>query len=452
MRLPRYPNYKISGVNWLPEIPSHWELSPLKRQVERNDSGVWGADPDGENDTTVLRSTEQTVDGNWRVEDPAQRKLSEQERASCLLAEGDLVVTKSSGSALHIGKTTLVSSEIAAMGCCYSNFMQRLRTKRSFMPRLAWYVMNSRFAREQFDLLSNSSTGLANLSGSIIGEVCVAIPPEKEQRAITSFLDRETAKIDALIAEQDRLLAHLAEKRQAVISHAVTKGLNPKASMKSSGVDWLGDVPANWEVKRFCDACESISTGPFGTTLGSDDYVCGGVPVINPSHIVDNEIAPDPDVSVSIDTAERLSNWTLRVDDIVVARRGELGRAAVISPDSDGWICGTGSLRVTPDRSRATAEYLHAILQSTYAREWLNQSSVGSTMPNLNEGILGRLPVALPPSIVEQEEITTKLAGLLSELSQAKRLALSCMGLLSERRSALIASAVTGQIDVRQVT
>jgi type I restriction enzyme S subunit len=103
---PRYPKYKSSGVEWLGDIPEHWKVMPFKRQIDRNDGGVWGEDPDGHNDAIVLRSTEQTVDGKWQIEDPAPRKLSKVQRDAALLNEGDLLLTKSSGSSLHIGKTT----------------------------------------------------------------------------------------------------------------------------------------------------------------------------------------------------------------------------------------------------------------------------------------------------------------------------------------------------------
>ncbi len=152
MSFPRYPKYKDSSVEWLGEVPERWKVQPLKQHIERNDGGVWGSDPDGINDTYVLRSTEQTADGRWQIENPAQRKLSDSEIKNYLLNENDLLLTKSSGSSLHIGKTTFVTKEIATMHCCYSNFMQRIRMKPSFNSKLAWYVMNSEITRFQFDV------------------------------------------------------------------------------------------------------------------------------------------------------------------------------------------------------------------------------------------------------------------------------------------------------------
>ncbi|MGC4010010.1 MAG: hypothetical protein QM805_14140, partial [Pseudomonas sp.] len=118
MSLPRYSEYKDSGASWLGTVPRHWKVQRFKWLIERNDGGVWGDDPDGIDDTIVLRSTEQTADGRWQIEDPAKRKLTPKDRLSALLEVGDLLVTKSSGSALHIGKTTLVERDVAGLGAC----------------------------------------------------------------------------------------------------------------------------------------------------------------------------------------------------------------------------------------------------------------------------------------------------------------------------------------------
>jgi type I restriction enzyme S subunit len=218
------PNAKTkeSGVVWLGQIPEHWKVITFKWLIDRNDGGVWGDEPTGTNDTIVLRSTEQSVDGNWTIEDPAFRQLNDQEKLSATLVVGDLLITKSSGSALHIGKTTLVTEEVASMNCCYSNFTQRIRTRSNFNPKLAWYILNNRLSRIQFDHLSNSTTGLANLNQTMIGQIIVTLMPIEEQHSIIKYLDHETAKIDNLIAGQEKLIALSNERRQALITAATT--------------------------------------------------------------------------------------------------------------------------------------------------------------------------------------------------------------------------------------
>ena len=215
-------------------------------------------------------------------------------------------------------------------------------------------------------------------------------------------------------------------------------------------MDWIGAVPEHWKVGRLGDFCSSISTGPFGTALSSSEYVEDGVPVINPSHMNDGICVPDRRVAVSSETAIRLQFWTLAEGDLIVARRGELGRAAIVSSNEVGWICGTGSMRLTPIFDKAVTAYLYSVLQSEYARAWLDRESVGSTMPNLNESLIGRLPVAIPSTVFEQVKLLTRLSELEKRIDQLVKKSQRSIDLLKERRSAFITAAVTGQIDLRE--
>ena len=447
MSFPRYPEYKDSGVEWLGEVPIHWEVSPFKWLLDRNDGGVWGDDPDGTDDTLVLRSTEQTVDGRWRLESAATRKLSTTEREAALLESGDLVVTKSSGSSLHIGKTTLVTDEIAQLGCCYSNFMQRLRMKPSFSPSLAWYILNNDIARLQFDLLSNSTTGLANLNGTMIGQIMLVIPPGEEQTAIATFLEHETAKIDALVAEQEKLIALLQEKRQAVISHAVTKGLDPNVPMKDSGVEWLGEVPAHWGVgglTRFI--------GPVVDYRGrTPTKVDEGIFLVTARNIRDGRIDyeaseefVDPDSAASL-----LARGKPEIDDLLFTMEAPLGQVALIDRTDIALAQRVVKFRGVPTLMRNS--YLLYWLMSTGCQSRLETLATGSTALGIKASKLGMIECLAPP-LDEQDCIvalikheTTKLDALITEAHTA-------ITLLQERRTALISAAVTGQIDVRGAT
>jgi type I restriction enzyme S subunit len=445
MSLPRYPKYKDSGVEWLGQVPEHWEVAHFKWQIERNDGGVWGDDPDGLNDTIVLRSTEQTVDGRWQIDNPAPRKLSDSDMAGSLLAEGDLLLTKSSGSSLHIGKTTLVTPEIAAMRCCYSNFMQRIRTRSSFSPKLAWHVLNNELARRQLDLLSNSTTGLANLNGTIIGLIIVPVPPPDEQTAITTFLDRETAKIDALIAEQRRLIELLKEKRQAVISHAVTQGLDPNVPMKDSGIEWLGQVPEHWAERRISSLSTKITNGYVGPTR--DILRDEGIRYLQSLHIKQNQIRFDTPYFVSEDWSLEHSKSILEAGDVLIVQTGDIGQSAVVTEEFVGCNC-HALIIITPVRSQVVGSWISWVLNSDYGFHTLLSIQTGALHPHLNCRDVKDVMIPLPP-LHEQRAITSLIETETAKLDTLTAEAERAIELLSERRSALISAAVTGQIDVR---
>ena len=216
------PKLKPSGIEWLGDLPENWKIKRLRYVLTRNDGGVWGdeADPEG---TVVLRSTEQTLDGGWMIEEPARRVLSELEKRAAMLETGDLVVTKSSGSALHIGKTSLVTEKVARIPACFSNFMQRLRMVNSVEPRLAFYLLNCPTGRQQLIVNSNTTTGLSNLTRSVLGNVLFTYPDSlREQRAIADYIDRETGKIDLIVNKIETAIERLQEYRTALISSAVT--------------------------------------------------------------------------------------------------------------------------------------------------------------------------------------------------------------------------------------
>jgi len=276
------------------------------------------------------------------------------------------------------------------------------------------------------------------------------LPSPNEQVAIAAFLDRETAKIDALVAEQQRLMELLKEKRQAVISHAVTQGLNPNAPMKPSGIEWLGDVPTHWVVTPLGVLAAQIQTGPFGSQLHSSDYVDDETPVINPSNIQCGSLIPDLSCTVSDEIVERLSQHKLKLGDIVFGRRGEMGRCAMVTSDSVDWLCGTGCLNVRLS-ARVAPSFVATYLGTNYVRELLQLESVGSTMDNLNTQILSRIPVPTPP-VDEQERISSFLIEQTIKFDTLTTEAQHAIDLLQERRTALISAAVTGQIDVRQLS
>ena len=443
-----YPVYKDSGVEWLGRIPAHWEVKRTKTLLSRNDSGVWGTDFDDEG-VVVLRSTEQTVDGEWNIREPAKRRLTPSEYAACHLTDGDLVVTKSSGSALHIGKTSIVTRDVEALNCCHSNFMQRLRVKKNAMPRYVWYTLNGELGRKQFGYYSDTTTGLANLNGEIIGRVHLALPPLPEQRAIAAFLDRETAQIDALVAKKERLIELLQEKRTALISHAVTKGLDPDVPLKDTGVEWLREIPAHWEVRRLKSfAIVQLSNVDKKSAEGQD-----AVRLSNYVDVYYNERIDDGiDFMLATATTEQIRRFSLRTGDVLITKDSEtwtdIAVPAVVSEDLPGVLCGYHLAHIRPD-GHCDGRFLSRVFAAVGPRDQYHIAANGITRFGLTGDSIRAGVFALPP-IPEQRAIaafldreTTKIDALIAKVREA-------IDRLKELRTALISSAVTGKIDVRE--
>ena len=243
---------KNSGIEWVGDIPADWKAIKVKYILSANDGGVWGKDPeDTEEDKIVLRSTEQTIDGKWCIENPAKRNLKGIPLQKYVIKPDDLLMTKSSGSGLHIGKTTLANDYFLDKECYYSNFIQRLRGKKDkIIPQYLWYIFNSIFVREQFVYLQNSTSGIGNINSDNINGVIMPLPPLSEQKVIAGFLDKKCGEVDALIADIQQEIETLEQYKRSVITEAVTKGLDPSVPMKDSGIQWIGNMPANWECIR----------------------------------------------------------------------------------------------------------------------------------------------------------------------------------------------------------
>lgn len=370
-----------------------------------------------------------------------------------MLFAGDLLITKSSGSALHIGKTTIVNAEVEALACCYSNFMQRLRVNCQLMPIFAWYILNSDVARTQFAVLSNSTTGLANLSAGLIGSVLFPVPSVPEQIAISNFLDRETDKIDALIEEQRRLIALLKEKRQAVISHAVTKGLDPNAPMKDSGIEWLGEVPAHWEVRRIKTLLAAMGQGwspqcDAEPVENSEQWGVLKVGCVNGGHF-----NPAENKALPLDL-EPVPELAVRKGDVLVSRantRELVGSAALVEHDFDRLLLCDKLYRLNVHADEIEPGFLAAYLQADAARGQIQVAASGasSSMLNIGQSVIREMPITVPP-LDEQQRIIHHLNQRSSVFDSLMSEADAAIALLSERRAALVSAAVTGKIDVRE--
>jgi type I restriction enzyme S subunit len=274
----------------------------------------------------------------------------------------------------------------------------------------------------------------------------LVLPSIAEQTAIAEFLDRETGKIDELVAEQRRLMELLKEKRQAVISHAVTRGLNPAAPLKPSGIEWLGDVPEHWETRTVAKASTKITNGFVGPTR--DILVETGVPYIQATHIKGGRVNFDDAYFVKPEWSNAHAKSILASGDVLIVQTGAgTGDVGLVSEHEVGYNC-HALIIVAPDESLLRGAFLSAVLQSTYGQQKLESIQTGAMHPHLNCGEVRFVEIPLPP-LTEQADIVEHIRETAACFDTLTAEAQRAIDLLQERRTALISAAVTGQIDVR---
>ncbi|MBN28044.1 MAG: restriction endonuclease subunit S [Alteromonadaceae bacterium] len=423
-----YSEYKDSGAEWLGEIPSHWNCIKLKYVVNLEGDKI---EPGSTHKYVGMENIE-SWSGKY-----IQKEDAKPEGLSTSFSNGDVLFGKLRP---YLAKSWLANFS----GICSSELLVFRCTKVS--PKfLNYYSLTEEFIKQ----VDSSTYGskMPRASWDFISLLGVPVPAIADSEKIANFLDHETAKIDTLIDKQQQLIALLKEKRQAVISHSVTKGLTPNVPLRESGVEWLGEVPAHWSVAQLKFNTLEMQTGPFGSQLHAEDYVVDGIPLINPAHMTAGKILPDSKVTVDKDTQERLSRHKLAAGEIIFARRGELGRCAIVTNEQEGWLCGTGSLKAKLN-GRLIPEYAYLLITSDGVISELSLESKGSTMDNLNTETLGRVRLPVPPP-KEQRAILIYVESIAGKYESLISKAESAINLIQERRTALISAAVTGKIDVR---
>ena len=418
-RFSRYSAYKASGVDWLGEVPEHWEVKRLKTVASVELSNVDKKSLEGEdvvrlcNYTDVYYNSRITGDLDFMV----ATATAEQVRKFTLHA-GDVLITKDSESWTDIAVSAVVAEDLPGVLCGYH--LAHIRPG----PECDGAFLSRAFAaigpRDQFQIAANGVTRFG-LGSDAICTSLFAIPPVAEQRAIAAFLDREAARIDAMISKKQRLIELLEEQRIAVINRAVTKGLEPNIPTKDSGVEWLGEIPAQWGLKSL-KRLASLSAGAAITAESIEPI--GEYPVFGGNGV-----------------RGFTSEYTHDGSFPLIGRQGALCGCVNFA---SGKFWASEHAVVAESRANVSPKWLGYVLQSMS----LNTYSQSAAQPGLSIDTLSVLPVPAP-SIPEQVSVanfldqeTAKIQDLIASIRDA-------INSLHELRTALISAAVTGQIDLR---
>ncbi len=432
MSLPRYGSYRDSGIPWVGTLPAHWNVLPLMGVARERSESNAGMQESNLLSLSYGRIVRKDIDSNDGL-------LPESFETYQVVQQGDIVLRLTD---LQNDKRSLRSAQVQERGIITSAYLA-LEPKGASSAFLAYLFR----AYDLSKVFYSMGGGLRqSMKFSDLKRMPMAIPSEPEQTAIADFLDRETAKIDALIAEQERLIALLAEKRQATISHAVTKGLNPNAPMKDSGVAWLGDVPAHWVA---CPLKMSARIGN-GSTPNRDNpnyWADEGFPWLN-SSVVNQEEVSEAERFVTALALEECHLPIVEPPAVLIGITGQGKTRGMATRLAFTATVNQHLAYIKPIEARLTEPYLLRVLEAAYLHLRTESDSAGSTKGAITCEQLGNLRIPAP-ALTEQLAIASFLDDETSKLDKLKSDSERAITLLKERRSALIAAAVTGQIDVR---
>ena len=433
---PKYPDYKDSGVDWLGEVPLGWRVGNLKHALvelvsggtpESNNSAYW-SDGDGIPWVAISDMT------RGSIVDSTAKSLTE----AGLKSKGLKVIP--AGGLLYsiyasIGKVAVLGLNAATNQAILGLMLDSKVAEQSFIK---WWLVSL----ESWVKTMASSNTQDNLNAEKVRNLPLVFPSLLEQTQIARFLDHETARIDALIEEQQRLIELLKEKRQAVISHAVTKGLNPTVPMKDSGVEWLGEVPSHWMVSKF-GYISSVVRGGSPRPAGDPELFNGDFsPWVTVAEITkDDEIyLEETETFLTKKGSDQCRVFSK--DTLLLSNSGAtLGvpKILMINANANDGVVGFENISLDKEYSYF---YLSTLTQG------LRDRAAGSGQPNLNTDIVKSIDVPIPPSN-EVAEIVVAVRKLRAQFHLLSKEAADGVRLLQERRSALISAAVTGKIDVR---
>jgi type I restriction enzyme, S subunit len=425
--------------------PAHWSVDRIKWSISGLIGGTWGDEPNGVDDLVCVRVAD--FDRNrFTVVDapPTLRAIDEKERGRRLLSQGDLLIEKSGGGDNQpVGYVVEFGHTFAAV--C-SNFIARLPIATGMWPRYWAYVHASLYSGRLNIPAIKQTTGIQNLDTEAYFNQRVPFPPLPEQRAIAKYLDCETARLDALVEAKERVLWLLAEKRRALITRAVTRGLDPRAALHDSGIPWLGEIPAHWRVMRVGLAGHILMGRQRAPRYEKGSHM---TPYLRVANVFDGFVDYSDVLEMNFEPEEQALFGLLPGD--ILLNEGQsrelVGRSAVYRASPHKYCfqntlirfrCGEG---LNPEFAQAQfASWLQAGVFQVFCRQSTNIAHLGADR-------LAQIHMVLPPPN-EQQAIIEHIERETIKLDNMGAATKRTIALLQERRAALIAAAVTGQIAV----
>ncbi|MBN1536525.1 MAG: restriction endonuclease subunit S [Anaerolineales bacterium] len=448
-----YPVYKDTGVAWLGQVPNNWGIDRIRWSVTMCKNGIWGSELEGNEGIICVRVADfDREHSRVSLKNPTFRLLEPTEEVDRILQSGDLLLEKSGGGEKQpVGFVVLYEHDKEAV---YSNFIARMPIAPGQDSRY-WNYLHRYYYFVRVNMRSiKQTTGIQNLdSYSYLCEQA-PYPPLPEQTAIADFLDRKTAQIDAVIAKKQRLIDLLREERNALISHAVTKGLNPDAPMKDSGVVWLGQIPEGWILKKvkylLANKRNAIKAGPFGSELKSSELDPDGeYKVYNQRTVLDRDFSSGINF-INEEKFRSLKDFVVESGDFLLTTRGTIGRCVLVPDNIEPGVLHPCLIKLRLDNNQIMNDWAEIYINhSEFFSENVSFNSNATTIEVIYTYTLKEILFPIP-NLNEQQQIIEYLRKQISKFDQTIKRNEHQIELLREYRTALISAVVTGKMDVRE--
>lgn len=437
-----YPEYKDSGVEWLGVVPTSWEPKRLRFALRTNPSSKEiKLSPDALVSFVVMDAVGEY--GGLRLDE--EKELIDVGSGYTYFANDDVVVAKIT-PCYENGKGALV--EGLTNGVAFGTTeLHVLRSGLNLHPPFLFYITISNIFRNLGESEMYGAGGQKRVPESFIKDFVAALPTLQEQQTIARFLDQKTAQIDALIAKKEALLEKLAEKRTALISHAVTKGLNPQAKMKDSGVEWLGQVPEHWEVKKLKFFVTAYGGGTPNTS--KPEYWDGDIPWVSPKDMKSELIGETEDYLTELGVLESATRL-VPIDSVLIVVRSGILRHTIPVARNLVVVSLNQDMKALIPNKQVEASFLHRLIQGNQKGLLPLWSKAGCTVESIEYSYMANTEIGVPPAN-EQQAIVEYIDIVLVKLDRQTSKAQQAIEKLKEYRSALITQAVTGKIDVRDI-
>lgn len=346
------------------------------------------------------------------------------------IQQGDVLIVKDGATT---GKVSYVDQQYPFAQSYVNEHVFICRPSQEVCGKYLFYFLRSNGGNSQI-MATFHGAAQGGISSAFADEVYVPLLSLEDQSGIVNYLDDNINHIRMIKSRLEKIPTILKKFRQSVLSAACSGKLTE---------DWRAEnaTKSDWDYKVLSDVSESIFTGPFGTMLHKGDYIKCGIPVVNPTNIVNNKIIPDPSVTISIDKAQELSRFILKENDIVLSRRGDLSKCGIVTKREEGWLAGTGTFIL---RVNINQYFFRMVFQNPATQELIYSGSIGSTMPNLNQGILGALKVP-NPSLEEQQEIVNQVQRLFQLADSLEAKYTKTMHRIEKIEQSILAKAFSGK-------